>query len=154
MTKGEMEFGFGPHLMIDCYDCNKDKLKDMDLIFDTLDKFPEMIGMTKIMPPYVFKYKGAVPEDAGVSGVVLIAESHITIHTFPDKNHAFIDIFSCKDFDTAPATAFMIDLFEAGNYDVQISSRGREFPKNIKKAAAIVSSERKALTLEQPRVYH
>lgn len=137
--------------MIDCYGCNKEKLSDMDLIFDTLNKFPDQIGMTKIMPPYVFKYQGTVPEDYGISGVVLIAESHITIHTFPEKMHAFIDIFSCKDFDTAPATAYMIDLFEASNYDVQLSSRGMEFPKNIQSAAEIVSKERRHIS-DQPRV--
>lgn len=155
MRKEKVQYGFGPHLMIDCYGCNKEKLSDMDLIFDTLDKFPEQIGMTKIMPPYVFKYQGVVAEDYGISGVVLIAESHITIHTFPEKLHAFIDIFSCKDFDTAPATAHMIDLFEASNYDVQLSSRGMEFPKNIQSAAEVVSKERRAVSMEQqPRVFN
>ena len=96
----EVQYGFGPHLMLDCYGCPREKLGDMDLIFNTLDTFPPKIGMNKIMPPYVFKYVGKVPEDWGISGVVLIAESHISIHTFPDKDHAFIDIFSCKDFDT------------------------------------------------------
>jgi len=140
--------------MIDCYGCNKEKLSDMDMIFDTLDKFPEKIGMTKIMPPYVFKYQGVVPEDYGISGVVLIAESHITIHTFPEKQDAFIDIFSCKDFDTAPATAFVIDLFEAANYDVQLSTRGMEFPHNIQKAAEIISKERTTIQPDLPRVYN
>jgi S-adenosylmethionine decarboxylase len=126
----------------------------MDLVFNTLNTLPEKIGMTKIMPPYVFKYQGTVPEDWGVSGVVLIAESHITIHTFPEKSHAFIDIFSCKDFDTAPATAILIDLFEASNYDVQLSTRGQEFPRNIQKAAEIVSKERTGIQSEQPRVYN
>ncbi len=125
----KVTYGFGPHLMLDCYGCNKEKLSDMDLIFDTLDKFPEKIGMTKIMPPYVFKYHGAVPEDWGVSGVVLIAESHITIHTFPDKDHAFIDVFSCKDFDTDFATNYMINLFESKEHEVSLSARGSEFKK-------------------------
>ncbi|MFA5103965.1 MAG: adenosylmethionine decarboxylase [Candidatus Margulisiibacteriota bacterium] len=154
MKRGKVSYGFGPHLMVDCYGCNKEKLSDMDLIFDTLDKFPDQIGMTKIMPPYVFKYQGVVPEDYGISGVVLIAESHITIHTFPEKLHAFIDIFSCKDFDTSPATAFMIDLFEASNYDVQLSSRGAEFPRNIQRAAEVVSKERRSVQVDQPRVFN
>ncbi len=140
--------------MVDCYGCNKEKLSDIDLIFNALDTMPEQIGMTKIMPPYVFKYQGAVPEDWGVSGVVLITESHITIHTFPDKLHAFIDIFSCKDFDTAPATAFVIDLFEAANYDVQLSTRGMEFPHDIQKAAEIISKERTTIQPDLPRVYN
>lgn len=137
-------YGFGPHLMLDCYGCNKEKLSDMDMIFDTLDKFPAKIGMHKIMPPYVFKYHGVVPDEWGVSGVVLIAESHLTIHTFPDKQHAFIDIFSCKDFDTNYAINYMTNLFEAKEHEIQLSSRGSEFPR--------VKEERKNLFKEQ-RVY-
>ncbi|MBI5699812.1 adenosylmethionine decarboxylase [Candidatus Saganbacteria bacterium] len=137
-------YGFGPHLMLDCYGCSKEKLSDMDMIFDTLDKFPAKIGMHKIMPPYVFKYHGVVPDEWGVSGVVLIAESHLTIHTFPDKEHAFIDIFSCKDFDTNYAINYMTNLFEAREHEIQLSSRGSEFPR--------VKEERKNLFKEQ-RVY-
>ncbi|KAF0133428.1 MAG: S-adenosylmethionine decarboxylase [Candidatus Saganbacteria bacterium] len=130
--KEKVKYGFGPHLMFDLYGCNKEKLSDMDLIFDTLDKFPTRMGMNKIMPPYVFKYTGSVPEDWGISGVVLIAESHITIHTFPDKDHAFIDIFSCKDFNTDFATSYMINLFEAKEHEVSLSARGAEFKKTTK----------------------
>jgi len=127
--KQKTTYGFGPHLMLDCFGCNKEKLSDMDLVFDTLDKFPEKIGMSKIMPPYVFRYKGVVPEDWGISGVVLIAESHITIHTFPDKDHAFIDIFSCKDFNADFALDYMLRLFDAKEHEVQLSSRGTDFPR-------------------------
>jgi S-adenosylmethionine decarboxylase len=135
--------GFGPHLMLDCYGCNKEKLSDLDLIYDTLDKFPTKIGMNKIMPPYVFKYQGAVPEDWGVSGVVLIAESHITIHTFPDKDHAFIDIFSCKPFDTDYAMNYMINLFEAKEHEISLCARGSEF----------VRTKKAIKPVEGPRVY-
>jgi len=145
-VREKVTYGFGPHLMLDCYGCNKEKLSDMDMIFDTLDKFPEKIGMTKIMPPYVFKYRGVVPEDWGISGVVLIAESHITIHTFPDKDHAFIDIFSCKDFDTDYATNYMINLFESKEHEVSLSSRGVEFKKTKKVAETKKHGE-------LPRVY-
>src|SRR3989338_1659863 len=115
--------------MLDCFGCNQKKLSDIDVIFDALDTLPAKIGMTKIMPPYVFKYQGTIPEDWGISGVVLIAESHISIHTFPEKDHAFIDIFSCKDFDTASASVLLINLFEATQHEVQLLSRGVEFPK-------------------------
>ena len=153
MKRDKPVFGFGPHLMLDCYGCNKEKLADMDLIFKTLDEFPEQIGMTKIMPPYVFKYQGAVADHWGISGVVLIAESHITIHTFPDKNHAFIDIFSCKNFDPAPATIHMVNLFEATSHEVTLSSRGMEFPRSMKGAVEIVAKERKTVD-EKARVYN
>ena len=48
--------GFGPHLMLDGYGCDKDKLTDLNLIYRSLEELPARIGMTKIMPPYVFKY--------------------------------------------------------------------------------------------------
>jgi S-adenosylmethionine decarboxylase len=149
----EVQYGFGPHLMLDCYGCPKEKLADMDVIFNTLDTFPAKIGMHKIMPPYVFKYQGKVPEDWGISGVVLIAESHISIHTFPDKEHAFIDIFSCKDFDTDYARKQLLDIFEAKNHEVVLLNRGVEFPKNIRRAADLVNRERRGI-IERPRIYH
>jgi S-adenosylmethionine decarboxylase len=59
--------------------------------------------MTRISPPYVLRYAGPVLEDWGISGFVFIAESHIGIHTFVERNYINIDIFSCKDFDTEKA---------------------------------------------------
>lgn len=152
-TATEVKYGFGPHLMLDCYGCPKEKLADMDLIFKVLDDFPAKIKMTKIMPPYVFKYVGKVPEDWGVSGVVLIAESHISIHTFPDKEHAFVDIFSCKDFDTDYARKELLDIFEATHHEVILLNRGVEFPKNMQRASSEVVRERRGI-IERPRVYH
>jgi len=152
-TLTKVKYGFGPHLMLDCYGCPKEKLADMDLIFETLDAFPAKIGMHKIMPPSVFKYTGKVPEDWGISGVVLIAESHISIHTFPDKEHAFIDIFSCKNFDTDYACREFIRIFDADRHAETLLNRGVEFPKNIQRATAVVSRERKEIS-ERPRLYH
>ncbi|MFH1347253.1 MAG: adenosylmethionine decarboxylase [Candidatus Margulisiibacteriota bacterium] len=151
--KIDVEYGFGPHLMLDCYGCPKEKLSDIDFVFNILDTFPDKIKTTKIMPPYVFKYHGKVPDDWGISGVVLIAESHISIHTFPDKQHAFIDIFSCKDFDTNYARREMLKLFEATHHEVTLLNRGAEFPKNISHAANIINQERKGLS-DSHRVYH
>ena len=79
--------GFGLHLTLDGYGCSYEQLTNLDLIYQFLDQCPDLIHMTKIMPPYVFKYHGKVPEDWGLSGFVLIAESHISIHTFPDRGY-------------------------------------------------------------------
>lgn len=148
-----MTYGFGPHLMLDCFGCNPEKLSNIDIVFDALDKLPDKIGMTKIMPPYVFKYQGVVPDDWGISGVVLIAESHISIHTFPEKNHAFIDIFSCKDFDTAAASIHLISLFEATHHEVQLLQRGVEFPRSIRRSSEIIARDRQQMA-DRPRVYN
>jgi S-adenosylmethionine decarboxylase len=120
--------GFGPHLMLDLHKCNYQKLDSLDTCFKLLDELPTQIGMTKITMPHVFPYAGLVPEDKGITGVVIIAESHISIHTFPLKRYAFIDVFSCKPFHTDFAISYCVDLFESEAPDTHLTFRGSHFP--------------------------
>jgi len=138
--------GFGPHLTLDGYGCNRKNLEDLELIYSILDEFPSKIGMTKIMPPYVFRYTGVKLEDWGVSGFVLIAESHISIHTFPCKNYLSLDIFSCKTFDVEKAINYIKETFEIKKYQMNLFDRGTEFPKDIEKSTKITISQRKKIT--------
>ena len=139
---GEMN-GFGPHLMLDGYGCDKAKLEDLNLIYRILDELPNRIGMTRIMPPYVFKYTGLKPEDWGISGFVLIAESHISIHSFPEKNFVSVDIFSCKHFDAELASSYLRGAFNMAKVEVNVLDRGTEFPKEINGAARLVRADRR-----------
>jgi S-adenosylmethionine decarboxylase len=95
------------HVIIDGYGGDPDQLSDENEVGVVLDRYPEMMGMTKITQPKVIRYNGTKPEDWGVSGYVMIAESHIALHTFPERRLVWADIFSCKDFD---ATAVLEDL--------------------------------------------
>ncbi|HYM80643.1 MAG TPA: adenosylmethionine decarboxylase [Candidatus Limnocylindria bacterium] len=135
--------GFGPHLMLDGYGCEKSKLEDLNLIYRILDELPARIGMTRIMPPYVFRYSGLKPEDWGISGFVLIAESHISIHTFPEKNFVSVDIFSCKSFDTEFASRYLQEAFGMSKVESNVLDRGTEFPKTLNGAARVARAERR-----------
>jgi len=126
MIEGRRE-AFGPHLMMDLTQCNPDKLSDYDFIFHTLNDLPEKIGMTKITQPYVFPYSGLIPEDKGITGVVVIAESHISIHTFQEKDYVFVDLFSCKDFDVDFAADYIVNAFESKKFDMFVTMRGKDF---------------------------
>ena len=137
--------GFGPHLTLDGYGCSREKLENLELIYSILEDFPSSIGMTKIMPPYVFKYDGLKPEDWGVSGFVLIAESHISIHTFPCKNYLSLDIFSCKLFNIDSAIDYITSTFEIQKYDKNVLERGLEFPKDIGLSTRIVNDQRRRI---------
>lgn len=142
-----LEFGFGEHLMMDGYGCDKDKLTDINFIYDFLSTYPSEIEMTKIMPPYVFRYSGLKPEDWGVSGFVLIAESHISIHTFPEKRYLTLDIFSCKAFDREKAVEDVKRLFGVEKAEVRHLERGLEFPKAIRKVEGFIRDERMQLSI-------
>jgi S-adenosylmethionine decarboxylase len=121
---------FGPHLTMDLYKCNKEKLKDYKAIFNLLNDLPEQIGMTKITQPYVFPYEGLIPEDCGITGMVIIAESHISIHAFEEKDYVFVDIFSCKDFNVDKAIEIVKEAFDAKEVECNVVKRGLNFPRN------------------------
>jgi S-adenosylmethionine decarboxylase len=115
------------HLVVDGYDADAAKLQDEELVRAFLDEYPDAIGMTKMIPPQVYTYRGPVPEDWGVSGFVLIAESHISIHTFPDRGYVNIDIFSCKDFNTDDALEDVKTAFGLPQVKVWRMDRGTEY---------------------------
>ncbi len=115
------------HLVVDGYGADAAKLRDTDLVYRFLDEYPRAIGMTKIVPPQVYTYHGKTPQDWGVSGFVLIAESHISVHTFPDRQHINIDIFSCKDFDATSSLEGVKRTFSLSEVKVWTLERGIEF---------------------------
>lgn len=127
---------FGPHLMLDCSQCDLEKIADLNLVSQFLDKLPEQIGMTKIIPPYVFNYDGLVPEDKGITGMVIIAESHITFHSFVEKDYFFFDIFSCKPFDVEAVVKLVTETFGVQHYERHDASRGRHFPRYMSEGLA------------------
>jgi S-adenosylmethionine decarboxylase len=118
---------FGPHLLLDGSRCNTQKLGDRLLIERLLSDYPAAIGMTKIGGPYMFAYQAPDPAYSGVSGIVVIAESHIAIHTFPALDYFTMDIFSCKTFDHEAAIRYIQDALEVGQMDRMLVQRGLGF---------------------------
>lgn len=142
------EIGFGPHLTVDLHSCNEERLMDLDFIYKILDELPGLINMHKISTPQVFKAKNNPNsfDRGGISGFVLIAESHVTVHTFPgNKGHVFVDIFSCKHFDVKKAVGYLKLKFEAKNIKINLFDRGLEFPKDVEIVQKIVAEERVGL---------
>lgn len=131
------------HLIIDGYSGNAQKMQDVDFIYQLLDAYPSQIGMTKISPPQVSKYIGSKPEDWGISGFVLIAESHISIHTFPERSYINIDIFSCKEFDAEQTIRDLQQQFGLAEIRSYILNRGLEYYNNQQPSSLSESVSRK-----------
>ncbi|MDP3765347.1 MAG: adenosylmethionine decarboxylase [Nanoarchaeota archaeon] len=123
---------FGLHVTLDASECNKRKLSSVTLVYDILNKLPDKIGMTKMTLPYVVKWLDKFSHSSeGVSGFVMIAESHISIHTFPDQDYVFMDIFSCREFDAENAVKYLIGAFEAKKCEKHVLKRGVDFPQKF-----------------------
>jgi S-adenosylmethionine decarboxylase len=114
------------HVIIDGHGGDPDQLSDENVVRVILDEVPNMMGMSKITQPKVLRYTGSKPEDWGVSGFVMIAESHISMHTFPERGLVWADVFSCKDFDATPILEEIKKRFSLREMDVQSIPRNLE----------------------------
>lgn len=81
----------GRHLLVELFDCNISTLNNVERIKDILTSAATICGAT-ILNITIKKF-----EPHGISGVVVIAESHISIHTWPEYGYAACDIFTCGD---------------------------------------------------------
>ena len=136
MTATELR-GYGPHLTFDGYGSDPDLLDDMRVVFEFLLNLPAILGMNKLTQPYVLRYDGGdKPEDRGVTGFVIIAESHISIHTYPHDGAFFLDVFSCKPFDVEATLRFVRDTFKVAREETELVTRGKQFRQEDKDSNA------------------
>jgi len=111
------------HLKLDCYDCDKELLENEGKILEFLDSLPEVVKMKKISKPFVIVYNSN-DDKWGLSGFVFIAESHISIHSYPEKRFALVDLFSCKEFDSKEAVEYCESFFKTKNIEKKLEIRG------------------------------
>ena len=81
----------GRHLLLELKNCNLEVLNDLDYLRDCLHDAAEQIGATVVNDAF-YRFS-----PHGISGVVIISESHLCIHTWPEHDYAAIDIFTCGD---------------------------------------------------------
>lgn len=77
------------HTLIDYFDCDPAILSDPRRIRDILLSAIQLAGLTIVLDTFHHF------EPQGVSGVVVISESHVTIHTWPEHAYAAVDVFTC-----------------------------------------------------------
>lgn len=117
---------YGLHLMIDGYGADPAKLDDAGLLFETLNDLPSMIGMRKLSTPVLARVDEKGGE--GISGIVMIYESHISIHTYPKKGFFSMDVYSCNSFDAARVVDAMRARYAFKDAEVQAVDRAKRFP--------------------------
>jgi S-adenosylmethionine decarboxylase len=121
---------FGVHIMIDGYDAPHHLLDSDDYLRKLLDWLPGAIGMTIISEPKIVRVGPMNKKDSGgISGFVMIAESHISFHTFPSRNFVTLDLYTCQgDIDRQKTVALLKRVFEIKDADVFIQDRGLRYP--------------------------
>ena len=118
--------GQGNHLLLECYGGDLDNLNDKELLKEILNNLPEEIEMNKISDVLISDYENG--DESGISGVVLLAESHISIHTYPLKKFAVADVFSCKEFNVEKVVNILKEKFKFEKINNRLVVR--EYEKN------------------------
>ena len=107
----------GRHLLIDVWE--GENLSDVDVIDSALRRGAEAAGAT-LLHVHLHEFS----ENCGVSGVAILAESHISIHTWPETAFAAVDIFLCGHCDAYQALPILRDIFRPNTVQVSEHKRG------------------------------
>lgn len=121
---------FGEHFMIDAYRGSREKLLDRELVQKCLSELPKRLGMQKLAEPTVhWAEPNGLKDPGGWSGVVVIVESHISIHTFPGRRFASIDVYTCRNgLPTAEVEAYFREVFGFEELETNFVVRGKRYP--------------------------
>jgi S-adenosylmethionine decarboxylase len=119
----------GKHCILELYACDSSRLDDEAFLRDTITSAAKRAGAT-LLNLITHRF-----EPQGVTGLALLAESHISIHTWPESGYAAVDVFTCGDH-TMPERACAVLAAELGAASHKLTSFRRETP------AAIADSER------------
>ena len=112
------------HLMLELYGCDRHILSDEALVHRVLDEYPAHVDMEKVSPVHLYQIEPSNPLDAGLSGFVVIAQSHISLHAWPEYGEVDIDICSCKKFSQEDAIAFAKQMFQTDDVESHFVVRG------------------------------
>lgn len=107
----------GSHLI--CELSGASRLTDQAHIADILKRAARACGAT-VLDTRLHPFE----ENGGVAGVVLLAESHVTIHTWPEHDYAAVDVFMCGDCDPADSLPVLKEAFAPEAMEHRTLERG------------------------------
>ncbi len=109
----------GLHILADLYGVEADKIDRIEDIRELLEGAVKYANLTKISSHY-YQF-----QPHGATGVVLLAESHISIHTWPEHGIATVDVYTCGDPSKAyKAMDYIISKLSPTRVDKQVHDRG------------------------------
>jgi S-adenosylmethionine decarboxylase len=123
----------GTHFALELYDCPSGLLDDRIFVRDAIRQAAEAAGST-LLNEVQHKF-----EPQGVTALGLLAESHISVHTWPECGYAAADVFTCGEH-TEPAKAcdLLVRALQARRYALKSIARGTNLEET---QPVVVSSE-------------
>jgi S-adenosylmethionine decarboxylase len=114
----------GKHCILELYDCSAQKLDDEASLRSSITTAVQAAGATLLqLITHHF-------EPQGITGLALLAESHLSIHTWPESGYAAVDVFTCGDH-TMPERACRVLMEELEARRHSLRSFRRQTPLSI-----------------------
>ena len=111
----------GHHLLVELYGCASCVLNKIELLERAMVEAAQFAGAS-VVETIFHRFS-----PHGLSGVLVISESHITVHTWPEHSYAAVDIFTCGKSELGDAVkASLVRAFEARDHRTHAISRGVE----------------------------
>lgn len=109
----------GNHLIAELYECNSTILNSPEKVEQALQKAVKISG-ARMVQSVIHEFS-----PHGVSGVIVIEESHFSVHTWPEYGYCALDIFTCgTEIDYYAALNYLKNAFQADNMSVSEIKRG------------------------------
>jgi len=106
------------HLLLELYRCNYEKLDDESFLRCSLNR------AAKLAKASVLNLISNKFEPQGVTAIALLAESHISIHTWPESNYSAVDIFTCgQNMMPELASQYLIESLMAEEHSLRVIER-------------------------------
>ena len=106
------------HLLLELYRCDREKLNDESFLRCILNRAAKLANAT------VLNLISNKFEPQGVTAIALLAESHISIHTWPESNYSAVDIFTCgRNMLPELASQYLIKALKAEEHTLRIIER-------------------------------
>lgn len=114
-----MHNALGRHVLVEFYNCNPELLNELQFVENSMNAAAKACNATIVQSCF----HRFMPH--GISGVVVIAESHLAIHTWPEYHYASVDLFTCgEEIDPMLAFESLKQDFQAATAEIQLIHRG------------------------------
>ena len=111
------------HLLLELYRCDSEKLNDESFLRCNLNRAAKL-AKAKVLDLISNKF-----EPQGVTAIALLAESHISIHTWPESNYSAVDIFTCgQKMLPELASQYLIETLNAEEHFLRVVKRNPPSP--------------------------
>lgn len=113
----------GTHLIVDLYECRRQPYK----VIPVLERIAKKLGF-RVLDRCDYRF-GTLGRNNGETALILLAESHMSVHSWPEKGYVAFDLFSCRPVPAdkcAKAVAMIVRAYGCRRHKIRAMERGRE----------------------------